>query len=88
MKKKYFVILSTALACLGTMTIAFAEVVKGMSGIGAVASQAKSSLGAIAEFITAASYVGGMGFAVGAIATFKAHKDTPTQVPVSKPIVL
>jgi hypothetical protein len=29
-----------------------------------------------------------MGFAVGAIAKFKAHKDNPTQVPLSTPIVL
>lgn len=68
-------------------TLGFCAVVTGMSGIGGVASQAKQSLGAIAQFITAASYVAGMAFAVGAIAKFKAHKDNPTQVPISMPIV-
>ena len=34
------------------------------------------------------SYVLGMGFAVGAVFKFKAHKDNPTQIPVGTPIAL
>lgn len=58
------------------------------SGIGAVASQAKKQLSAIAQLITAGSYVAGMGFAVGAVVKFKAHKDNPTQQPIGVPIAL
>lgn len=58
------------------------------SGIGAVATQAKKQLSAIAQLITAGSYVAGMGFAVGAVVKFKAHKDNPTQQPIGVPIAL
>jgi len=72
-------VLSTAVVA----TAAFA-----VSGIGGVASQVTGNLGNVAKLITAASYVGGMGFAVAAILKFKAHKDNPTQVPISQGIAL
>lgn len=59
-----------------------------VSGIGAVASNITSNLRAVAKLVTAGSYVAGMAFAVGAIAKFKQHKDNPTQIPLSTPIVL
>ncbi|HVX00036.1 MAG TPA: hypothetical protein VHA52_06355, partial [Candidatus Babeliaceae bacterium] len=65
-----------------------AKVALPSGGIGAVASQAKSSLGAIAQLFTAGSYVGGMGLGIAAVAKFKAHKENPTQVPISQPIAL
>jgi hypothetical protein len=42
----------------------------------------------LATLITAGSYVAGLGFAVAAIAKFKAHKDNPSQVPISAPICI
>lgn len=57
-------------------------------GIGQVASNVTSNLSAVARLITAASYVAGMAFAVGAIVKFKAHKDQPTQIPIGTPIAL
>lgn len=71
-----------ALFCMGTLVYASG------GGIGAIATTAKENLSAIAQLITAGSYVAGMGFAVAAITGFKAHKDNPTQSPISKPIVL
>lgn len=59
-----------------------------VSGIGEVASNITSNLRSVAKLITAGSYVAGMAFAVGAIAKFKQHKDNPTQIPLSTPIVL
>lgn len=47
-----------------------------------------TSIGSLATLITAGAYVAGFGFALGAILKFKAHKDNPTQTPLSKPIVL
>ncbi len=60
----------------------------GAVGIGSVAGTVKSNLRGIATLITAASYVAGMGFGVGAIVKFKAHKDNPTQVAISVPIAM
>ena len=81
-KKLFLMIGGIALFCMGTLVYAQG------SGIGAIATTAKSNLAAIAELITAGSYVAGMGFAVAAVTGFKAHKDNPTQSPISKPIAL
>jgi intracellular multiplication protein IcmD len=72
------------LVCLGVGAVAMAS----GTGIGAIASNVTSNLGAIAQLITAASYVAGMGFAVGAVVKFKAHKDNPTQITIGMPIAL
>lgn len=42
---------------------------------------------AIAQLMTVAAYVAGVGFALAGILQFKAHKDNPQQTPLSKPIV-
>lgn len=73
-----------SLACFAVGTVALAQV----SGVGSVAAQVTSNVGDIARLITAASYVAGMAFAVGAIVKFKAHKDNPTQIPIGTPIAL
>lgn len=81
--KKGMLLLAGAILCLTAGTV-FAAV----SGIGSVASQVTTNLSNIAKLITAGSYVAGFGIAVAAIVKFKAHKDTPTQVHLSQPIVL
>lgn len=73
-----------AVTCVIAGTAAFAAV----SGIGGVATQVTGNIAAIARLITAASYVAGMAFVVGAIVKFKAHKDNPTQIPIGTPIAL
>jgi intracellular multiplication protein IcmD len=73
-----------ALTCFVAGTAAFAAV----SGIGSVATNVTTNFAAVAKLITAASYVAGMAFAVGAIIKFKAHKDNPTQIPIGTPIAL
>jgi intracellular multiplication protein IcmD len=82
MKKVMLGLLS--LACLAAGTAAFAAV----SGVGSVAAVVTSNVANVAKLITAASYVAGMAFAVGAIVKFKAHKDNPTQIPIGTPIAL
>lgn len=47
-----------------------------------------SHLQALAKLISSGAYIAGMGFALSSILKFKAHKDNPTQVPISTPIVL
>lgn len=85
---KKLVVLLLGAVCLSVGTVALAAAASSISGIGSVAHQVTTNLAAIAQLITAGSYVAGMGFAVGAIAKFKAHKDNPTQVPISMPIAL
>ncbi len=58
------------------------------NSIGAVADTVIKSFASLAKLITAVAYVAGMGFAIGAIMKFKAHKDNPTQVPIGTPIAL
>ena len=57
-------------------------------GIGWIAENVISNLNNLGRLITAAAYVAGMGFAIGAVMKFKAHKDNPTQIPVGTPIAL
>ncbi|MFI4937809.1 MAG: type IV secretion protein IcmD [Candidatus Berkiellales bacterium] len=56
--------------------------------LGDVAGNVTGTMGSVAKLITAASYVAGVGFALMGMLKFKAHKDNPTQVPLSQPIVL
>jgi intracellular multiplication protein IcmD len=56
--------------------------------LGGVAGTITKSMDNVAKLITAASYVAGVGFALMGMLKFKAHKDNPTQVPLSQPIVL
>ena len=53
-----------------------------------VATNVTGTLGSVAKLITGISYIAGLGFAVGAILKFKAHKDNPTQIPVGTPVAL
>lgn len=58
------------------------------AGIGEVADNVRESFSSLAKVITAGAYVAGMGFVLGAIFKFKAHKDNPTQIPIGTPIAL
>lgn len=42
---------------------------------------------AVANLLVIVAYVAGVGFALAGVVQFKAHKDNPAQVPLSKPIV-
>lgn len=66
----------------------FASSGGGAKDLGGVADSVTGSMEGVAKLITAASYVAGVGFAMMGMLKFKAHKDNPTQVPLSQPIVL
>lgn len=53
-----------------------------------VANNIQASFSNIAKLITGAAYVTGMGFTLAALFKLKAHKDSPTQIPVMSPIIL
>ena len=75
----------SALSAAFYTTSAFAD---GDVDLATVASNITGNFGGLAKLITASSYVGGLGFAVGAILQFKGHKDNPQQVTIGKPIAL
>ena len=56
--------------------------------IGQVATRVTGSFRSLAKLITAAAYIAGLGFAVGAVLKFKQHKDNPTQIPIGTPVAL
>lgn len=56
--------------------------------LGGMATSITGSFTEVTKLITAGAYLAGLAFAVGAIIQFKAHKDSPTQVPIGKPIAL
>lgn len=60
----------------------------GGQDIAAVATAVTKQANAVATLINVAAYVAGVGFALAGVLQFKAHKDNPQQVPLSKPIVL
>jgi len=65
-------------------SVAFAG---GDQTIGSIADNVTGTMGSVAKLITAASYVAGIAFALLGMFKFKAHKENPTQTPLSQPIV-
>lgn len=56
--------------------------------LGTISSNIYGSFYDLTKLITSSSYVAGLGFAIGSIMKFKAHKDNPTQISVGVPIGL
>lgn len=84
-KPVVFVLVSLGCFALGTTAYAATS---GSLDLGSVSENVTNSMQSLAKLISAMSYVLGMGFAVGAVFKFKAHKDNPTQIPVGTPIAL
>jgi intracellular multiplication protein IcmD len=55
--------------------------------VGSLATTIKADIGTVAQLLIVISYIAGVGFALAGIIQFKAHKDNPTQTPLSKPMV-
>lgn len=56
--------------------------------LGTISGQVTASMTGVAKLITAMSYVAGLFFTMSGMFKFKAHKDNPTQVHLSQPIML
>ena len=59
----------------------------GGKGLKDIADGMGEQVQAVASLLIIVAYVAGVGFALAGVVQFKAHKDNPTQVPLSKPIV-
>lgn len=75
-------------AILGTALVVVAGDAAAVGTLGTVATTITGSFAKVTKLITATSYIAGMGFAVGSIMKFKAHKDNPAQEPIGKPVGL
>jgi len=56
--------------------------------LGDMAESITESFTNLTKLVTAASYLAGLAFSIGAIMKFKQHKDNPTQIPIGTPIAL
>ncbi len=52
-----------------------------------VVERLKEQIETLGPLLAIVSYVAGIGFLIAGIVQFKAHKDNPAQVPLSKPMV-
>lgn len=52
-----------------------------------IVKNVKDNVIEIGPLLSIAAYVVGVGFCIAGIVQFKAHKDNPAQVPLSKPMV-
>lgn len=67
---------------------AVSELALAAQTIGDLAGNVTSSIDALTKLVSAAAYVAGVGFALAGMVKFKAHRDAPTQTPLSAPLVL
>lgn len=82
---RLFTFLATvALMLIGTNVFAQG----GSLTVGGMAEQIVGSFENLTRLITAASYIAGIGFAIGSIMKFKQHKDNPSNIPIGTPIAL
>ncbi len=92
MKNKLNVVLGHKQHVMGLFAVGLFMVAGAASAgsltLGGMASSITSSFESLTKLITAASYLAGLGFAIGAIMKFKQHKDNPTQIPIGTPIAL
>lgn len=58
------------------------------ASLGQVAKNITDTMTDVSKLIVAGSYVAGLAFALMGMLKFKAHKDNPTQVQLSQPLVL
>ncbi len=71
------------LFCLLPVTL-FAET----PSLGTLAENITQSFESITKLLTAGAYVGGITFFIVAIFQFKQYKENPSQVPLSKPMMI
>lgn len=55
--------------------------------LGDIVTNVQDNIITLAPLLTIVAYISGVGFCIAGIVQFKAHKDNPTQVPLSKPMV-
>ncbi len=81
--KKKFAYLAIGLSLMMVAETAMA----GTDTLGTIVGRVKDEIKGIANLLMIVSFISGVGFTLAGILQFKAHKDNPTQIPLSKPFV-
>lgn len=81
-------ITTKAIPIISFLLIVFSSEAFAVQNLGNVASSITVTFQPIALLITGASYIAGLGFAIGAIMKFKQHKDNPTQITIGIPVAM
>jgi intracellular multiplication protein IcmD len=72
---------------VGLLVCSQVALASGGLNIASVASTMQTQINSLVSFLIIVSYVCGIGACLISIMQFKAHKDNPQQVPLSKPMV-
>jgi len=76
--------IAAMLGLLFLSELAYAAAAQSLSDI---VGNVQGNILVLGPLLTVVSYISGVGFAIAGIVQFKAHKDNPAQVPLSKPMV-
>ncbi len=74
--------------CLSFLIANVATAAGNAQSLSSIAKNVQGNILSIVTLLIVIAYVAGVGFALAGILQFKAHKENPAQVPLSKPIVL
>lgn len=80
-------LIKKSLKCLFLLGSVFAANSYATSTIGDLATNVTKSIGQLTQLVTAGAYVGGTAMFLIAIFQFRQHKENPSQVPLSKPMM-
>lgn len=69
-------------------TYVFAEAAGDSQNLASIADNVRKNLAAVVNLIYGIAFLAGIAFFLTGLVKFKAHKDNPTQVPLSAPLVL
>jgi len=70
-----------------TILLFWHEAIFAADDLKTVSNRIQENIVVVANLLVIVAYVSGVGFALAGIVQFKAHKDNPAQVPLSKPLV-
>ena len=84
---KTITIIASSLAMLSAMLLSNQAWAAGAQSLSDIVTNVQGNISTLGPLLTIVSYIAGVGFSIAGIVQFKAHKDNPQQVPLSKPLV-
>lgn len=76
------------LSVAGIMLVSGILLAEDANSLRSIADNVRGNLGAVVDLIIGLAFLAGVAFFLTGLVKFKAHKDNPTQVPLSAPLVL
>lgn len=85
--KKSITVIASGTAMLTLLLLSEQASAAQAQGLADIVKNVQTNIITLGPLLTIVSYISGVGFAIAGIVQFKAHKDNPAQVPLSKPLV-